>query len=250
MELNRRAMKQQARALIRETRPSPALVALVFLLILWFIDWLSGQVSGSYVTIDTDLLAQTGVWEDAVTVVPPDPTVFGWLLILAFNVIAVILRAGFTVYGLLVSRRQPSGFGNLFDGFGLFFRVLWLYILEWILVTLWTCLLIVPGLIAFYKYRLALYLLVDHPDWSVTDCLRQSRLMMRGHKWALFALDLSFLGWYILCIFPPVMIFLAPFHKLTEAGFYNALCGAAAPAEPAQPGGGAGEGGQKPPWEY
>ena len=110
---------------------------------------------------------------------------------------------------------------------GLFFRVLWLGILEGLLIFLWSLLLVVPGIVAAYRYRQALYLLLDHPEKSAWQCLRESGALMSGHKWELFVLDLSFLGWAMLsAMFAPVSIWLDPYRAITNAGFYNRLIAA------------------------
>ena len=50
---------------------------------------------------------------------------------------------------------------------------------------------------------------------------------MRGHKWELFVLDLSFLGWMLLsAMFAPVTIWLDPYRTITNANYYNRLVGA------------------------
>lgn len=57
------------------------------------------------------------------------------------------------------------------------------------------CALILP---LFYRYRLADYLLIDHPGSSPVAVLRQSRQVMYGQKAAFFKLDLSFWWYYLL----------------------------------------------------
>ena len=48
------------------------------------------------------------------------------------------------------------------------------------------------------RYKLAPYLLMDHPDWSATDALNESKERMKGRRWSLVVLGLSFLGWQLL----------------------------------------------------
>ena len=79
---------------------------------------------------------------------------------------------------------------------------------------------------------MASFLQVDHPDWSPVRCMRESRLMMRGHKWELFVLQLSFLGWQILATIPGVSIFVKPYVAFTETVFYENLRAPAAPQPP------------------
>ena len=53
------------------------------------------------------------------------------------------------------------------------------------------------GVPMLYRLRLADYVLYDHPETGALYALRQSRIMMRGNRWAMFKLDLSF-WWYFL----------------------------------------------------
>lgn len=152
---------------------------------------------------------------------------FAIALVVALRIMSYMVSVGFVIFALHISRDEKAEFGNLFDGFGLFFRVLWLGILEGLLIFLWSLLLVVPGIVAAYRYRQALYLLLDHPERSAWQCLRESGALMSGHKWELFVLDLSFLGWAMLsAMFAPVSIWLDPYRAITNAGFYNRLIAA------------------------
>ena len=107
------------------------------------------------------------------------------------------------------------------------------------IVVLIALLFFIPGIIAAYSYSMAIYLLLDHPDWRVRDCLRESKRMMQGHKWEFFVLELSFIGWSLLTIIPVVRIYVTPYVQLTRAEFYNRLAGFTACAQE-----------EKAPWEY
>ena len=149
------------------------------------------------------------------------------VLVVALEIMSYIVSVGFVIFSLHVSRDETAEIGNLFDGFGIFFRALWLAILQGLFVFLWSLLLFVPGIVAAYRYRQALYLLLDHPEKSAWQCLRESGALMRGHKWELFVLDLSFLGWMLLsAMFAPVTIWLDPYRAITNANYYNRLVGA------------------------
>lgn len=49
-----------------------------------------------------------------------------------------------------------------------------------------------------YRYRMADFVLLDHPEAGALYALRESRQMMRGNRWGLFRLDLSFWWYYVL----------------------------------------------------
>ena len=92
-------------------------------------------------------------------------------------------------------------------------------------VSLWMILLIIPGLIMAYAYSMAVYVANDNPELSAMDAIKKSRELMRGHKWDLFVLDLSFIGWILLCCFTCGLgfFFLAPYIEMAHAEFYREL---------------------------
>ena len=97
----------------------------------------------------------------------PDPTFFEKVLLIATSVLTVLLGFGFILYTLRISRGDSASMWTLFDGFGLFFKVLWMNIRVYLVIFLWSLLFIVPGIMASYSYRLTAFLLADHPDWSI-----------------------------------------------------------------------------------
>ena len=91
---------------------------------------------------------------------------------------------------------------------------------------LWGLLLIVPGIIKRYSYRMAPYILADHPELSGKEVLTLSRQMMDGHKWRTFVLDLSFLGWNILSALTFGLLgifYVNPYRQCTNAELYREL---------------------------
>ena len=57
---------------------------------------------------------------------------------------------------------------------------------------------IVGGLIKHYSYFMVPYIVAENPEIGANESITLSRKMMKGHKWELFVLELSFLGWEIL----------------------------------------------------
>lgn len=76
-----------------------------------------------------------------------------------------------------------------------------------------------------YAYAMVPYLLRDYPELTATEALRTSRQMMKGHKWDLFVLDFTFIGWMILCCFTLGIgfIWLQPYMSAAHAHFYEDL---------------------------
>ena len=44
------------------------------------------------------------------------------------------------------------------------------------------------------------YILNERDDVTANEAITMSRRMMKGNKWRLFCLDLSYIGWMILCV--------------------------------------------------
>lgn len=90
---------------------------------------------------------------------------------------------------------------------------------------LWTLLLIIPGIIKSYSYRMVPYILADNPNFGADNAITLSRKMMDGNKFALFVLELSFLGWFLLGLlaFGVGILFVNPYVYATEAQLYLVL---------------------------
>lgn len=234
MSINRAALKSSAKTLISRPKPAPISVGLVYLGISVLFSLLSTRLLGIKLS-ETDMnqimsYIQSYNYEYAMLYLRDYmPPASSYIIDLALEVLSYILSAGFIIFLLNVIREREACYGNLLDGFGIFGRVILLEILSSIFIFLWSLLLVIPGIIAAYRYRMAIYILIDHPELSVMDCLRESKRMMSGHKWELFMLDLSFIGWTFLSSLTVVgwfvSIFTTPYFGLTYALYYEALCG-------------------------
>ncbi|MDR0853761.1 MAG: DUF975 family protein [Clostridiales Family XIII bacterium] len=109
---------------------------------------------------------------------------------------------GLTIVHLAVIRRQEATSLSLFDGFAQLPKAVAIYVLTRIMIFLWTLLFVVPGVIAYYRYSLVYYIVIDNPQIGTLQAIRMSGDLMRGNKMKRFVLDLSFIPW---CI-PPVVI--------------------------------------------
>lgn len=222
MEIKRAAIKHNAKLLIAQTKPSPILVILVYLLIDTLLLELSYRISGMDKLIN-DMTEE--IQKGNLQYIPQTPALSGWayVLLAALAVMGMLLLAGLTVYCLEICQQRKGGVGNLFDGFTLFAKVIGLFIVQGIFIYLWSLLLIIPGIIAAYRYRQALYLLLENPDYGILECLSRSSRMMTGHKGELFMLDLSFLGWYLFSYIPGAVVWVEPYTRITYTNYYLAL---------------------------
>lgn len=112
-----------------------------------------------------------------------------------------------------------------------FLRVLLIYVISTIFITLWSLLFIIPGIIKSYAYSQAYLIYKDRSKQlsnekiSSLDCITESKNLMKGHKWRLFVLDLSFIGWGILSVLSLGigLIWLLPYQNATKVAFYEDL---------------------------
>lgn len=157
------------------------------------------------------------------------------------------LMLGTTIISLKVMRGHFVSIGDMFLGFKNFGNAFLLALLNEIFVFLWSLLLIVPGIIKAYAYRMSFYILADNPDMDPNTARIRSIEMMKGNKWRLFCLDLSFIGWLILCMltFGILSFWVQPYMQCASAAFYQDLIReqnithaapqSGAPAQPAEP---------------
>ena len=92
--------------------------------------------------------------------------------------------------------------------------------------TLWSLLLVVPGIVKHYEYLMVPYIIAENPAMDYKEAFQISKQMMDGNKWDAFVLDLSFIGWTLLgvCTFGILLVFyVEPYIYLTRAELYHAL---------------------------
>lgn len=122
---------------------------------------------------------------------------------------------------------QDMNVGDMFSGFKSDFGgTLLIGLMSSIFVLLWSLLFIIPGIIMGYAYSMAYFIKVDNPEYNWNQCIKGSKEMMRGHKWDLFVLDLSFIGWAIVCLFTLGIgfLWLTPYIQAARTQFYDSIC--------------------------
>lgn len=221
--IDRKRLKEEVRELLSGAQVSPKAMTALYGLLLLFLNMVSA-FAGDAGVLSTFVSILTGL-------------------------LSIVLGAGFTLYCMAIRRNERAEYLTLFDGFSFVGKLIALTIVTYAFIWLWSMLFIIPGIIAAYRYRMALYLLLDHPEMSVMQCIRESKQMMKGHKGELFVMDLSFLGWAILETIPvigyAVQVWTTPYISMSYALYYETLRG----AEPVNDAGNGGTWRETPPWE-
>lgn len=241
------SLKLRARADMRDTRPRVYYAAILFVVIIFVLNLLTGSLTG-YTGFSknlakfidkfdpalflTDDAVESFVEEHINEIMALYPTVstFSKILAVVISIVYDLVHVGFNFYSLKVSRREQTSVMDIFSSFEFFWKALVIMILQSVFIFLWSLLLVFPGIIAAYRYSQSFYVLYDHPDYSPYRCLRESSRTMRGHKMHLFVLQLSFIGWFFLSaivtsliIAPLLSVFVTPYFAITGAHFYNVV---------------------------
>ncbi len=177
----------------------------------------------------SDIMSEHG-FDLTITSMIPQPT--GWLLytyqlcsFLAILITEILEIAQIKFYLKMSLSPEPVSFGDFIEGFSLWARGILasLWVSLWTII--WTFLFIIPGIVKAYAYSMTLYLVAENPELSITKALKVSMAITKGHKMDLFILDLSFIGWSILCCFTAGIgyLWLVPYIQMTKVNAYHAL---------------------------
>ena len=264
--LSPRALKAAARARMREGYPGDPRgvfrLTLIYLLLTELVGQIVNLLPSNPVTALSDRImeAYSSGSSEAVLAVYDNAgalfrapaarvTLFFTILVLLYS---IVMSFGYSGSMMDLHRGGQPGVRDLFARFHMAGQIVLLTLLMAVCIYLWSLLLVIPGLIAAYRYRMSRYVLLDRPELGVIRAWQESKRLMQGHKWQLFLVDFSFLPWYLVSILLSyglawllslaglslaaiwvsfaaglvVSVFLNPYVELTVVGFYERLRGA------------------------
>ena len=210
--LNRLALKAAARRIMREGKP-PVLKA--------------GAIFFAIQAVLTGLLLwntwRTAYFVDGMLYFAEETPVQTFLSIF-LNLLGMLVGAGLVMFLMEVRRGEEPPYAAMFDSFSILGRIIWLQINIFVRVFLWTLLFIIPGVAAAYRYRFALYNLLEDPSLSASEAIARSKAQTYGMKLELLVCDFSFLGWMMLSAMTLSIldVWLAPYRVLTDLAYYEA----------------------------
>lgn len=253
--MNRREIKITAKEAAKQAGKAAKLVTLVFLLIQLGLNGL--QLLTNFLTSRT---SGGGSISDALAADTRNKAIV-YIIMVIVGIVGVLLSIGYTRIALQVHRREPVPMESLLEGFQIPGRVIGLRLLRALLMLMWTYAILIPAIILLsipitpldrmtesdtwfvmylvvllivavavstavsYRYWGATYILLDHPDYTVRECIRAATEMTRGHRMELFLLDLSLLPWNLLCILTAGILYIwkMPYIAAVYAGAYAEL---------------------------
>ena len=159
------------------------------------------------------------------------PLVYTACLIIALIWVYVgsFVRLGYLDYNLALLDRRQVKEGVLFGASTIWWNSVLLYLVMLVRVLIGSIFLLIPGVMIYYNYAMAPFLLEERKSMSVAEALRMSKVKMKGHRWEFFCLRISFLGWKILGFLTLGIAFfwINPYYSLSETVFFNECSGRA-----------------------
>ncbi len=196
MMWNRAELKMRGNMAFKKNYVSAVVVALL----MGIFGTVSGESSARRVSENSDIYSGnlfnvgmiTGLLAGIATVVI--------LIVLVAKVfVGNLLKMGGYRFFILNQTAQP-GIGTLLDGFrsGHYVNIVLTMFLRDLFTTLWSLLLVVPGIVKHYEYLMVPYIIAENPAMDYKETFQISKQMMDGEKMEAFIMDLSFIGWYLL----------------------------------------------------
>ena len=211
---------------------------------------LLSQIIITLINIPFDQMLRQGIAYS----VPPR-IALGLIGSLLISLLSSLFDIGVSYIHLQIARKQPTGLIHIFYPFknrpdrflgysvllmivslicvlpGMLFTILGIQFTAVgtatsIILTLVGSILCVVGCIILIMISLAWaltpYILLDNPNMKVLDSMKLSRSLMKGHKWRLFKLVFSFLGWILfsLLTFGIGLLWIMPYITQTCTWFY------------------------------
>ena len=174
----------------------------------------------------------------------------GWTTLI--SIFTGVFQTGVTLFFLNSACNRPATIANLFYGYKYLFKKslaisatlvllntvcllpydICVFLLRYrkgydtIILVILTIVFIIVGMCIYIPLALGLsqsyYLLLDFPQYSATELMKLSFRIMKGHKWELFCLQLSFLPLTFLCMLSLGIgnLWLTPYMNMTHTLYF------------------------------
>ena len=164
-------------------------------------------------------------------------TDLGSLLITLISVFAIVgsvlsiislifggaVKMGYAKYNLNLIDHSATSIHNLLGYMNYKWRGFCMNFFMGLYTALWSLLLVIPGIVKSYSYAMTPYILAENPEMSANDAISESDFIMNGHKWELFCLHFSFIGWNLLVYAPAIILISLALFMGNSAQFITAI---------------------------
>lgn len=157
-----------------------------------------------------------------------DESFLGAILILILEISLIPMSIGYIYYLIkLIKGEKLDVKEALLSKYSIFKLIMLVTIMVAVFTTLWTLLLVVPGIIYMYKVIMVNYVLADTANENTTwkEVINTSKNMMDGYKMDYFIFGLSFIGWELLCVLTLgiAIIWVVPYIQTANIMYYEEL---------------------------
>ena len=184
----------------------------------------SASASGTESAIEDTLVETLAQFPVLLGILGVVVSVLGILAVISI-VIGGAMTLGYASYNLNLIDGKPARFGDLFSQLNRLGQGFVMRLLIFVFTLLWSLLLVVPGIVAAFSYSMTPYILYENPDMRPREAIAASKELMKGNKWRLFCLSLSFFGWCLLAALTLGIgsLFLRPYVETAGAAFYREI---------------------------
>lgn len=231
--INRAEIKAEAKQLVRTGRVSPLIMTAIVLVIGYVLSRAVNLVT--YGTLfpeayDVQYLqnllngmdAEAALEAATSGMIIRDSLASNFLSILV-GLFTTVLMGGYYYYLMGIRQHFEMRYDNLFDGLSVAGRLIWCEILMSVRIFLWSLLFVIPGLVAVYRYRFAMYNIMADDSLSASEAIALSCKQTNGMKFDLFVLDVSFFGWALVSTLTMNLldIWLQPYMVLCDLAYFE-----------------------------
>ena len=164
-------------------------------------------------------------WEQFFRVTLGSTTLSVYTINLIHFILGGVIQLGYAQFLLKQYNRANFEVKDLFSQFERFGQAFLQRFLRILYTSLWSLLFIIPGIVKSYAYAMTPFIMAENPEMTASEAITASKEMMDGHKGELFTLDLTFIGWELLCLLTLNIghLWLNPYKNAAYAVFYKDL---------------------------
>jgi len=169
---------------------------------------------GDYIIVSFIVMALLGVSSSIPVIGPVVSFLCSFVLLIGLiRAMKHIRDAGHLDFNYLATGFKDN-FGNIFV----------VGLVKYLLVSIGMVLCLLPGFYLNYRYYFVENIIDENPDMAIGDVMNRCEQMTQGKKMDLFFFDLSFIGWWLLCLVTCGLasIYVWPMYMLTRINLYEA----------------------------
>lgn len=199
--MDRKTLKTNAKASLKNCNKNPYIITLVYLILLSVL---------SVISVFTENSENLSAVNSVITFI--------------VELVSFTISVGFTWWTLSIVRGNDD-IGEFKLAFIKIIPVFIVSLINAIIIIIATIIFIIPGIIAELGLSMTTRCLRDDPNSGIFAAIKKSWGIMRGHKWELFVLQLSFIPWVILTVITAFIagIYTFPYMETTLSEFYESI---------------------------